>query len=107
FTAPTPDGSHQRKIHFNCRKIVSVVAEIVLVHQIVFCRRMLKHFTPDRFQLQQNRFCRSRNRSGAPDCFLPRNVETFHTRSISTAAKSFLSQLKSFCCSRLFSAAEC
>src|SRR5215813_13024229 len=55
--APTPDGSHQRKIHFNCSKIVSVVAEIVLLQQIVFCHGILEHFAADRFQLQQNRFC--------------------------------------------------
>src|SRR5262249_2632377 len=56
---------------------------------------MLKHFTADRFQLQQNRFCRSRNRSGIPNCFLPRNVATFHSRSISAEPKSFLVLLKS------------
>src|SRR5438132_1607696 len=70
----TPAEWHQRKIHFNCNKIVSVTLEIVLV---------------------------------APDLFLARNVERFHTRSVSTAGKSVLAYLKSFWCTRFFSAAEC
>src|SRR5437870_4780706 len=53
--------SHQ--IDFNCRKIRSVVPEILLVHQIFFCRRMLKHFARDRFQLQENPFWCNCNRS--------------------------------------------
>src|SRR2546425_643644 len=69
----TPAEWHQRKIHFNCNKIVSGTLEIVL---------------------------------GVPDFFLPRNVETFRTRSISAAGKSFLSHLKSLLCTRFFSAAE-
>jgi hypothetical protein len=59
LSASTPAEWHQRKIHFNCSKIVSGVPKIVLLHQIFFCRRMLKDFTPDRFQLQQNRFWRT------------------------------------------------
>src|SRR5436309_1034418 len=70
----TPAEWHQRKIHFNCNKIVSGTLEIVLV---------------------------------APDFFLARNVERFHTRSVSTAGKSALAYLKWFWCTRFFSPAEC
>src|SRR5947199_295207 len=107
LTASTPAEWHQRKIHFNCRKIVSVVPEIVLVYQTSFYRRMLKHFAPDRFQLQENRLFHTSNRSGVPDFFLPQNVETFRTRLISNAEQSFLSYLKSFWCTRFLSTAEC
>jgi len=63
--------------------------------------------TKDSFQLQQNRFCRTKNRSGTPDLFLAQNVETFHTRSISTTAKSFLVCQRSFWYTRFVSGTEC
>jgi hypothetical protein len=63
--------------------------------------------TKDLFFLQQNRFCRKKNRFGVRKVFFSQNVERFHNKSIFLVRKSLFLRQNLFSYDKSFFVAEC